>query len=336
MPDAARMQSGAAVGAVADEEATNLAVELALRGAVIREQAGLLARRERASAVAGAGLWSCRLSDQTLEWTGTVHDLFGIPRGAALHRARIVELYDPASQRLLERIRHRAIAGRGTFRLDAEIVPVRGRRRWIRICAAVEIERGRPSRLSGMKQDVTEEILRLREVIRRADRDPLTGLANRRAFEERFGAGTSLGGAPPVGALMLVDLDDFKRINDSYGHAAGDLCIRHSAARLAAICRPATLVARIGGDEFAVLLPAPADPRALMELGRRIVTALGRPIAQGGRTLQVGASVGIAPGSGTPAELFDRADAALYAAKNAGRNAVRIDSGPRRSAAGAA
>ncbi|MDP4003876.1 GGDEF domain-containing protein [Methylobacterium sp. NEAU K] len=336
MPDAARNRSGTRYGAdIADDGgAAHLAAELALRAAIIREQEALLSRRERALGAA-AGLWTCRLSDQTLDWTGGVHGLFGIPPGAPLHRARILELYEPASRRLLETIRERAILGCGTFRLDSEIVTAQGRRRWIRISAAVEAEGGRPTRIAGMKQDVTEEIARLAELTRRADRDPLTGLANRRAFEERFHAGAYLARPAQVGALILVDLDDFKRINDTHGHAAGDLCIRRAAARLAAVCRHASLVARIGGDEFAVLLQAPADPRGLVELGRRIVAVLGRPIVHRSHAMQVGASVGIAPGGGSPAELFSRADAALYAAKDGGRNAVRIDYGPRRSAAGA-
>ena len=327
-----------------------VAADFALQ-AVIRQQAGLLARQERALAAAGLSLWSCRLRDEALDWSAGVHDLFGLPRGAALHRHRILELYEPASRRLLEAIRPRAIARSGAFTLDAEI-QAGGRPRWIRIRAAVESEGGRPARLFGTKQDVTEEIARLTELSRRADRDPLTGLANRRGFEARFetwfearfGAGTAGSGADGPGALLLIDLDGFKPVNDIHGHAAGDLCLRRSAARLAAVCRDAALVARIGGDEFAVLLRAPVDPLALVERGRRIVAALGRPVPHRGHALRIGASVGIAmetpagitAGGGSRARLFDRADAALYAAKDAGGNTVRIARGGGRSGAGAA
>ena len=324
--------------------------ERALQQAVIRQQAGLLARQEcalahqacllahqeRVLAATGTGLWSCRLADGALEWSGGVHDLFGIPRGSALHRARILDFYEPASRRLLETIRQRAITGHASFRLDAEIRTAGGRPRWIRIRASVETEGGRAARLFGTKQDVTEEIARLSELSRRADRDPLTGLANRRAFEAQFDAGTAGSGPDPLGALILIDLDGFKPVNDVYGHAAGDLCIRRSAARLAAVCGDAALVARIGGDEFAVLVRAPADPCALAEHGRRIVAALNRPIPYRGHVLRIGASVGIATGSGSRTRLFGRADAALYAAKAAGGNAVRLAAGGGRSAAGAA
>ena len=266
-------------------------------------------------------MWACRLRDEALDWTDGVYDLFEIPRGSALHRAKILDLYAPSSHRLMTAIRGRAIAGCSGFRLDAEIVTMRGRRRWIRISATVDAEGGRPVQLFGMKQDVTEEIVRTAELSRRADRDPITGLANRRAFDERF---LQAGRRAGDGALLLVDLDDFKQINDTHGHAAGDLCIERSAARLAQLCRDADLVARIGGDEFAVLLREPVDPPSLAAFGRRIVAALGRPTVHRGRALRVGASVGIACGGGTPAELFEGADAALYAAKAAGRNTVRI------------
>ena len=307
------------------------AATLALQQAIIRAQAGLLARQERSLAAAGTWLWSCRLDDGALDWSGGVHDLFGIPRGAALHRPRILEFYEPASRRLLESIRRRAIAGHASFRLDAEIRTACGRPRWIRIRAAVETEGGRPARLFGTKQDVTGEIARLAELSRRADRDPLTGLANRHAFEAQFDAGSSGAGPDPLGALILIDLDGFKPVNDLHGHIAGDQCIRRSAARLAAICRDAALVARIGGDEFAVLLRAPVDLRALAECGRRIVAALSRPIPYRGQMVRIGASVGIAlevktgiATGGSRTRLFERADAALYAAKDAGGNAVRI------------
>ncbi|MGX9984643.1 diguanylate cyclase domain-containing protein [Methylobacterium fujisawaense] len=278
------------------------------------------------------------MRDEALEWTGGIYDLFDIPRGARLHRPQVLELYEPASRRLLTAVRGRALTTGGDFRLDTEIVTARGHHRWIRITASVEIEGGRPVRLFGMKRDVTEDIARLAEFARRAERDPLTSLANRGAFDKRF---SKVGGRAPIGALLLIDLDGFKGINDAHGHAAGDLCIQRSAARLAETCPDAALVARIGGDEFAVLIAQPVDRWAVETLGRRISAALGCPIEHGGRRLRIGASVGIAygeAGSGidTPAELFARADAALYAAKAAGRNTVRIDGEPPGSAAGAA
>ncbi len=295
-----------------------------------QRRTALLSRREEALARASVGLWECRLRDEALEWTDGVYDLFDIPRGTRLHRARILDFYEPASFRLLSSIRRRALATGADFRLDAEIVTARGRRRWIRITSSVETEAGRPIRIFGVKRDVTEEIARLAELGRRAQRDALTGLANRGTFDHRL---SEVSGHTAIGALLLIDLDGFKGINDAHGHAAGDLCIQRSAARLAETCPDAALVARIGGDEFAVLIAQPVDRWAVKALGWRIRATLGHPIEDGGRQLRVGASVGIAykadnSRDGAPAELFARADAALYAAKAAGRNTVWIDSEP--------
>lgn len=292
-----------------------------------RQRAAFLSRGEDTLTRASAGLWECRLRNDALEWTSGVYDLFDIPRGAHLHRPRVLELYEPASHRLLTTIRDRSLTTGGDFRLDTEIVTARGRHRWIRITGSVEIEGSRPVRIFGMKQDVTEDIAKLAEFSRRATHDPLTGLSNRGAFDERF---SEVGGRAPIGALLLVDLDGFKNINDAHGHAIGDVCLQRSAARLAEICSDAILVARIGGDEFAVLIARPTDKMAVGTLGRRISAELGCPFEHGGRQLRIGASVGIAyweasSGINDPSELFARADAALYAAKVAGRNTVRID-----------
>ncbi len=180
-------------------------------------------------------------------------------------------------------------------------------------------------RIFGMKQDITEEKLLADRTRYLADFDPMTGLANRSQFQARLdGLDDQAGPAPPLGALLLIDLDDFKQVNDTFGHASGDACLREAARRLSETCRDAELVARIGGDEFAVLVGRQLDRRATEALARRIVEACGQPIRSGGSLFRIGASVGIAQrGTCNASELFNRADAALYAAKAAGRGTFR-------------
>jgi diguanylate cyclase (GGDEF)-like protein len=307
-----------------------LKAELEAQASLIREQAASLAHSrkifERASAAAMIGVWECDLPDETLRWTDAVYDLFELPRGSALSRDQTLKCYSEDSLKALQRLRSRAIDERGSFNLDAEIITATGRRRWMRITATVECENGVPVRIFGMKQDITEEKLLWERTRYLADFDVMTGLANRSQFQSRFlDLGECQADRRAIGALVLVDLDRFKQVNDTLGHSIGDACLKETALRLQRVCRDAELVARIGGDEFAVLLGSHLDRSAIEELAGEIVETMSRPLDSGSQAPKLGASVGIARADGcTPMELFSKADTALYAAKAAGRNTFRI------------
>ena len=287
--------------------------------------------QDQAFAAARIGLWQCDLSNGALAWTDSVYGMFGIQRGAGLDRDRIVECYRVKSRQELDRLRSDAIAACGNFKLDAEIAAFDGQERWIRITASVESQGDRGIRLYGMKQDITED-KRIAERHRYlAEFDAMTGLANRSGFDTslaslmRRSASRTGRAATSAGALLLIDLDGFKAVNDTYGHAAGDACLRASAERLRSVFRDAEIVARIGGDEFAVVLAAGVSPAQLECAGKRAVETLSRVVDWGGMKLNLSASVGIASASAAnEAELFDNADAALYCAKAAGRNMFRL------------
>jgi diguanylate cyclase (GGDEF)-like protein len=161
-----------------------------------------------------------------------------------------------------------------------------------------------------------------------AHHDPLTGLPNRAMFEER--AREAMARAQRRGetaAVLFLDLDHFKDINDSLGHDAGDAVLRAAAERLRGCVRGEDFVARIGGDEFCILLQGLAEPREAAGVAQKAVEALARPWRVGQSEVACGASVGIAcaPQDGTEAaELLRLADAALYRAKEAGRGAYRF------------
>ena len=166
-----------------------------------------------------------------------------------------------------------------------------------------------------------------------ARHDALTGLANRRLFSTRLestldvtGTGTGL-----AGAVMLIDLDRFKPINDLHGHGVGDLVLCDVAARLRGLTGSGTLVARLGGDEFALVLSPVRDPAIAADqsarLARRIVDRLADPMSVAGITLTLGASVGISimPVDGaTAANVLRAADLAMYRAKADGRGTFRF------------
>jgi two-component system cell cycle response regulator len=166
----------------------------------------------------------------------------------------------------------------------------------------------------------------LEELARLARRDPLTGLPNRRALEEelaRAAARARRAGAPL--SAVVLDVDRFKLVNDRHGHAAGDAVLAAIAARAAAALRTGDLIARIGGEEFAVLLPG-AELAQAGEAAERIrARVAAEPIATGGVALEVTVSLGCAvllPDDADGRALLARADARLYEAKSSGRNRV--------------
>lgn len=159
-------------------------------------------------------------------------------------------------------------------------------------------------------------------LVHSAHYDPLTALPNRAFFLDRLGqtlvATGRTGGSP---AVLFLDLDRFKTVNDSLGHAAGDELLIQVADRLGGCARPGDTVARLGGDEFTILLDGPAGAALAEAVAARVAAAMRTPFAVGGRDLTVTASVGIAvaaPGQTDPAELLHDADVALYAAKERG------------------
>ena len=277
---------------------------------------------DRASATAHIGIWQCNLSDNSLLWTNGVYDLFEIPRDTPITRDMALGLYTETSRREMEAARARAIATCSDFSLDCEIVTTRGKRRWMRLTGAVESRDGVAHRIFGMKQDITEEKLLADRTRYLAEFDVMTGLANRSRFQAHLAALDE--GRKRIGAMLLVDLDGFKQVNDTYGHAMGDECLKETAIRLVESCGGADLVARIGGDEFAVLLQEGMSRRDVDLLASGIVEMMARPITRLGQTLHLGASVGVAHNRGGSSEdLFRQADTALYAAKAAGRATSR-------------
>ncbi len=162
------------------------------------------------------------------------------------------------------------------------------------------------------------------ELQKRAFSDALTGLPNRLHFEDRLREARQRLDATPHRetqlAVLFVDLDGFKPINDSFGHAAGDLILRSAAERLVQVAPPPATVARVGGDEFLILLEGLASRAEAMDIAQQMLAALTRPFPVSGKSLQISGSIGIAihPGQGDGSKLVAHADAAMYAAKRAG------------------
>jgi diguanylate cyclase (GGDEF)-like protein len=174
-----------------------------------------------------------------------------------------------------------------------------------------------------LSRQLTERLSAAREAAeRQALTDPLTGLANRRAMDAELHR--RLSDPEDSLSLMHVDLDFFKQVNDTHGHAAGDCVLVAVAAILREELRSADLAARVGGDEFLVILSGDASSRALGAVARRLIRRIERPVAFGDALCRISASIGIAPVAAYaerpgPDRLLADADAALYRVKEGGR-----------------
>lgn len=195
------------------------------------------------------------------------------------------------------------------------------------VCEALGVvrdARGRPDFLVAVTQDVTARKNLEERLSHDARHDALTGLPNRLMFQDRFTQ--VLESAQRHGrlaAVLYLDLDGFKAVNDSHGHTAGDQLLRQAARRLEDCVRAEDTVSRFGGDEFGIVLATVAQEQDCERVATKILQALATPFDLGGTVVQVSASVGIAlfPAHGQDiATLVAQADEAMYAAKNGGRN----------------
>ena len=186
---------------------------------------------------------------------------------------------------------------------------------------------GTPIRIDGIASDVSERKLHADRINHQANHDALTGLPNRNLLNDRLGQ--ALAQAPRTDqqvAVLFLDLDGFKFINDSFGHSFGDALLRTVAARLEVIIRDSDTVARLGGDEFVILLPNLSQAADAAHVAAKVLASFKTPISQGGRELHLSASIGISvfPQDGDTCDLLlQHADVAMYRAKANGRNGIQ-------------
>ncbi|HEY9163953.1 MAG TPA: sensor domain-containing diguanylate cyclase [Magnetovibrio sp.] len=188
--------------------------------------------------------------------------------------------------------------------------------------------------VEGTVRDITETV-QARDVLQHmAMHDVLTGLGNRRSFEARLKEALLRARRSQIGGgILYFDLDGFKAINDSYGHDLGDNVLRQVGRRLKTLARETDYVARIGGDEFCLIIEGAAERAAIERVVEKLIPTLCEPYDTAGRTLTLGVSVGIVAFDGSEAEdsvhtLITRADKAMYQAKSTGGNKACFASGP--------
>ncbi|MAX15605.1 MAG: GGDEF domain-containing protein [Sphingobium sp.] len=295
------------------------------RADILDGQHRLLRQAEK---LAGVGSWRVSLDDGVVQWSDQVYAIHGLPIGSTPPLEEALAFYSPEEARLIEKRLRKAMRTGEGFDFETDLIAADGRMRRVRSIGEVEFRHDRPAAIVGVFQDVTERHLREEELRHSASTDSLSGLSNRASFEKRLGETLARlkRRAEPV-ALLLIDLDGFKAVNDSFGHAAGDDILRAMAARMREGCMANAFAARLGGDEFALLVTRPRDCADLESYVQRVLDQLQVSITQDGQTRRVSATVGatLADGPGvTQLDLMRRADLALYQAKRHMRGTGRI------------
>ncbi|SMQ63255.1 diguanylate cyclase (GGDEF) domain-containing protein [Altererythrobacter xiamenensis] len=240
------------------------------------------------------------------------------------------------SRSLAFRIQSRSSLANLTVKINSRPDQPECRARYWRICGAPLFDdEGHFKGYRGNAADTTGEFHHQREVTKQSQFDELTGLSNRRRLNEKL-SGILESSRGRCCALMMLDLDRFKQVNDTMGHPAGDELLQQVGDRLRVLIKNRGEVGRLGGDEFQILLPDLDDRGELSELADRVIQMLSQPYSINGRRAIIGTSVGIAiaPFDGiTAAELISSADMALYRAKEDGRGVSRFYTAELRNAA---
>lgn len=214
------------------------------------------------------------------------------------------------------------------YHIEYRTNPENGPVRWIETFGRVERDAAQQAlRVSGISFDVTARFEALERIAYLAHHDGLTGLPNRALFHDRLEGALTRVRRGQGCAVLLIDLDRFKEVNDTFGHPAGDLLLSQVASRLQAVVGETDTLARLGGDEFAVILSDADEPQKAVALAERIISAVELAFMVDGQPVQISASVGIAmaPSDGLVAKaLVKAADIALYRAKADGSGCLRF------------
>lgn len=306
-------------------------------------------RLELALQTSQIGVWEFNQTEDTLYWDGRMCELYGYAPGSKVGYPDWQRRILPDDLKRAEEDFRDALASRTQYASDFRIELPNGSIRTVRTMGSVIVDSEGGVRIVGVNWDISEDVklnAQLRQARAQSDaknreleatrasiehnalHDSLTKLPNRRYLDDLLAnrSDLTLSKGEDCG-LLHIDLDRFKQINDTLGHAAGDAMLAHAAEVLRRNAGADDFVARIGGDEFVVVCLSGATDDALEDMAARIVAEMRQPILYEGRECRIGVSIGIASGTSAknnPQQLLINADIALYRAKNDGRNGYRL------------
>lgn len=291
-------------------------------------------RFKRSQYFARIGTWDWDIDTDRLYWSEAIYGMFGYQPGQITPSYTL--FCDSVHPDDRERVRAgeiRCIETGENHDEEYRVIWPDGSVHWVRETGnVVKNDRGEPVKMMGVVRDITEEKRSTRELQELAHRDPLTGLPNRLMLEHQLTAALGRARAQHQRlALVFIDLNKFKTINDQHGHAAGDQVLLEVARRLRSAVRSSDMVARLGGDEFVVLLEGLSNNNPVKDEAHQICEKLFASLAPTmtlqGRDYRIGASLGVAvfpDHAVTMDKLIHAADLAMYSAKRSGNNQYRL------------
>jgi len=309
------------------------------------EFAAVSRRLELALTTSRVGVWETDIETMQPTWDTRTCEIFGITTNPTTSQTVTawVDLLHPDDREATLETCEAAFVSRSDYTCEYRIVTQTGECRHIRSHGRFVTNANGRETILGVNWDITADVQRS-DALRFANQlaeernsdleiarakmefaslhDSLTGLPNRRCLDEMLSQYSGNSAEADSLTILHIDLDRFKQINDTMGHAAGDAMLRHIADMLTATVRNTDMVARIGGDEFVVVLPSALSNDQLQRLIKRIISSAGRPMLWNNKECRTGASIGIAKASAgiDPGQLLINADIALYRAKRNGRN----------------
>ena len=282
-------------------------------------------RLARLELMAGMGSWEWNTLSDRVDWSDSLLRLLGLPPGADMDVAAFWSLLHPDDLESVRNVLTEALRSTQPFASTLRVHTAdRSSLRTLEFYGEVLTDAGgAPVRVLGTARDITEQSQARADLAFLAEHDPLTGIANRRRITSRL---EELAASAETTALLLIDVDNFKDINDLRGHAVGDRVLRWLVRSMSGLIDPDALLGRLGGDEFAIVLPH-CDEVDALDIAERLCDAVaGTPMLDVGAAMRVTLSIGVttvATQEGAEVTL-GRADLALYEAKNGGRNRARL------------
>ncbi len=291
------------------------------------ELQGTSSRLSLATKAGGIGVWNWNAATSNLLWDKRMFELYDIPPDVMPTYDTWRNAIHPDDIEQVESLFTRAVEGKATFDTEFRVIHSTGEVRHMKAAARVERdEAGIVRCMTGVNWDVTEQKHAEEQILHLANHDALTGLPSLRLAKDRISLALKRAHRNKTKtAIMFIDLDGFKAVNDNHGHDAGDALLQDVATRFKSCVREEDTVARIGGDEFIIVLNGLSKRKEAETVANKLVQSASEPFFWKGNLLSVGASVGVSfyPDDGNNAEsLIKSADTAMYAVKSKGKNGV--------------